>query len=295
MRSIRFSVEGEPVAGHLHLPRNVSSGLPGVVVAGPMTSVKEQVTGVYAAALAARGVAALAIDHRHFGESGGMPRQYERWDRKVDDLVVALDWLAAQPEVSSDRIGLAAVCLGSGYAAHAAARSPLARALGLVAGYFRDPEEMRRQDPESFDARVAQGSAARDLFLATGEVQTIPAASLTGDAAMTSADTVDYYTRRAAVANYTNAFAVMSREYFLPFDVQAAAPQLTLPVRMVHSENALSPAWARRFHDRLRGPKELIFTQSRGQTDFYDDQDLVAAAADLLADHFHITLQERRP
>jgi dienelactone hydrolase len=195
MRSIWFSVEGEPVAGHLHLPRSVSSGLPGVVVAGPMTSVKEQVTGVYATALAARGVAALAIDHRHFGASGGTPRQYERWDRKVDDLVVALDWLAAQPEISRDRIGLAAVCLGSGYAAYAAARSLLVRALGMVAGYFRDPEEMRRQDPKSFDARLAQGSAARDLFLATGEVQTIPAASLTGDAAMTSADTVDFRRR----------------------------------------------------------------------------------------------------
>ena len=51
-----------------------------------MTSVKEQVTGVYAAAFAVRGIAALAIDHRHYGESGGQPRQYEYSAHKIEDL-----------------------------------------------------------------------------------------------------------------------------------------------------------------------------------------------------------------
>lgn len=287
---IRFSVEGATLVGDLYLPAHGNGAHPAVVVAGPMTSVKEQVTGVYAEALAAQGLAALAIDHRHFGESDGLPRQYERWDRKLADLVAALDWLSGQPGIAADRIGLAGVCLGSGYAAHAATRSARVRALGCVAGYYRDPAEMRAKDTAGFDARVQQGRLARQAYEATGEVQMIPAASLTGDAGMTSADTVDYYTRRAAVPNYRNALAVMSREHFLPFDVQAAAPTLTLPVRMVHSENALSPSWARRFHDGLAGPKELIWLSSRGQTDFYDDPGLVAQSAGLLAEHFHAVL-----
>lgn len=284
---VAFDVAGDIVVGHLYLPHSRGGPVAGLVVAGPMTSVKEQVTGIYAAALAARGFAALALDHRHFGESGGLPRQYERWDRKVEDLSAGVNFLRAYSGVDADRIGLAAVCLGSGYAAHAALLNPAVRALGLVAGYYRDPAEMQAKDPQGFAAKVEQGIAARLAFQAGEAAALIPAASLTGDAAMTSADTVDYYTRRAAVANYTNAFAVMSREWFLPFDVQAASPDLTIPVCMVHSEQALSPHWARRFYARLGRPRDLIWLTSRGQTDFYDDPALVGPVSAHLAQHFN--------
>ena len=284
-----FESGGHRVVGRLH--RNARSGAsgPAVVVVGPMTSVKEQVTGTYARALASLGISALAFDHRHFGESGGEPRQYERWDRKVEDIVAALETLATLPEIDAARIGLVGVCLGAGYAAHAATRSGLVRAVGAVAGYYRNPTELRAKDPTSFDGKVAQGIAARLQYEKTGITLTIPAASLTGDAAMTSADTVDYYTRRCAVSNYRNEFAVMSREWFLPFDVQAAADALRVPVRMVHSEQALSPDWARLFHSRLRNG-ELIWTSSKGQTDFYDDSPLVERAAALLVEHFQTYL-----
>jgi uncharacterized protein len=54
---------------------------------------------------------------------------------------------------------------------------------------------------------------------------------------MQTQDTYDYYTRRAAVPNYINAFAIMSREVFLPFDVLSTASALTMPVTVVHSKN----------------------------------------------------------
>jgi hypothetical protein len=104
-----------------------------------------------------------------------------------------------------------------------------------------------------------------------------------GDAAMQTADTVDDYTRRAAAPNSVNAVAVMSREHFPPFDVKAAAPRLAAPVMMVHSDRALSPHWARRFHDRLGVPKARARVESRGQTDFYDDPALIEPSAGSLA------------
>ena len=284
-RSLRFEVEGAEVVGALHLPPGPGPH-PAVIVGGPMTSVKEQVSGVHAAALARRGIAALAIDPRGFGESGGAPRQYEHAGRKIADLRAALEALAAQPGVDPLRLGAAGVCLGAGYAAHAAALEPRVRAFAAVAGYFRDPAELRAQDPSAFDGRVAQGRAARLRFEETGEVLLIPAAALHGDAGMQSVDTVDYYTRRAAVPGYTNALAVMSREHFLPFDVQAAAPLLRAPTLLVHSENALSPRWARRFFDAIPAEKELVWVESRGQTDFYDDLALVEPTSDRLAAWF---------
>jgi len=282
---LQFEVEGDVVVGDLYLPEGEGPHA-AVIVGGPMTSVKEQVTGVYARALAERGLAALAIDHRHYGESGGEPRQYEHHAHKVRDLRAAVGALAGHDAVDAERVGAVGVCLGTGYVLWAALDEPRVKAVGGVAGYYRDVPEMRARDPEGFQAKVDQGIAARAHYEATGEVITIPAVALEGDAAMTMKDTFDYYgTPRAGVPNYKNAFAVMSREHFLPFDVQSAAPRVRVPVTMIHAEKALSPAWARRFYDTLTAPKQIHWLQSQGQVDFYDDPRLVGQASDLLAEH----------
>lgn len=287
---LQFEVEGDVVIGDLYLPEWAGPH-PAVIVGGPMTSVKEQVTGVYARALAERGFAAVALDHRHYGESGGQPRQYEHHAHKIADLRAGIEVLARHEAIDAERLGAVGICLGVGYAMWSSVDNPRIKAAGGVAGYYRDVTEMRSRDPEGFRAKVDQGVAARERYEATGEVITIPAVALEGDAAMTTKDTFDYYgTPRAGVPNYKNAFAVMSREHFLPFDVQSAAPRLRVPVTMIHSEKALSPAWARRFYDALKTPRQLHWLESSGQTDFYDDPRLVGQASDLLAAHLRAEL-----
>lgn len=292
-RRVFLEIAGEPIVGDLYLPAGQGPH-PAMVVGGPMTSVKEQVTGVYAAALAVRGYAALAIDHRHYGESGAEPRQYERYDRKIEDLRGALAWLSEQSEIDSGRLGMVGVCLGCGYVSHAAVDNPLVRALGLVAGYYRHPSEMRARDPEGFDAKIAQGREAREAFEKDGVCAMVPAAALDGDAAMMLPDTFDYYaTPRAGVPNYRNEFAVMSREYFVPFDVQVAAQSLTQPVAMVHADKALSSHWARRFFEMLPGAKSIDWLDSPCQVDFYDQPYLVNAATDLIVTNFDKVFADR--
>ncbi|MEM7493299.1 MAG: alpha/beta hydrolase [Pseudomonadota bacterium] len=292
-RRIEFDVSGDGVVGDLYLPEGLGPYL-AVIVGGPMTSVKEQVTGVYAKALSQRGIAALCLDHRHYGESEGEPRQYEYYPHKIEDLKAGLTALAEEPDIDARRIGVAGICLGAGYAVWASIDNPLVRSIGAVVGYYRDVPAIKANDAAGFQEKVDQGRAARELFEQTGEVPTVPAAALEGDAAMTLQSTYDYYaTPRAGVPNYTNAFAVMSREYFLQFDVQSAAPKVHVPVVMVHSENALSPNWAKSFYDNLPGPKDLHWIDGPNQTAFYDAPDLVSEAADLLAAHFHRTLKLR--
>lgn len=278
MKRIEFDLNGDRLVGHLHVPDGEGPH-PAVVTGGPMTSVKEQVTGTYAAALAQRGIAAFAIDHRHYGESGGTPRQYENCHHKIADLQSALAVLALQPDVDSSRLGAVGICLGAGYLAHAIRHAPQVKAFVAVAGYYRDVADMTAANPIGFAEKVAQGRAAREHYEATGEVETIPAAALTGDAAMTLQSTFDYYTKRAAHPNYVNAFAVMSREHFLPFDVQCTAPGISMPFLMLHGPNALNPIWADRFFADVPGVKTRETLQSGGQTDIYDDPDIVARAA----------------
>ena len=66
-----FTSDGDRLIGVLHLP--AEQPVAAVVTTGPLTSVKEQATGNYAQALAQRGFAALAFDHRTFGQSEGEP------------------------------------------------------------------------------------------------------------------------------------------------------------------------------------------------------------------------------
>ena len=134
---------------------------PAVITGGPMTSVKEQVTGVYAAALARNGVAALAIDHRHYGESDGEPRQYEYYPHKIADLRAALDALSEQPEIDANRLGAVGVCLGCGYLAHAIYERPQVKAFVAIAGYYRDVPTMRAADRDDFEAKIAEVTLIR--------------------------------------------------------------------------------------------------------------------------------------
>jgi dienelactone hydrolase len=69
-RRVTLPSAGETLTGLLFTPQGPASGrVPAVVIAGGQTCVKEQLAGVYAERLAARGYAALAFDFRGFGES----------------------------------------------------------------------------------------------------------------------------------------------------------------------------------------------------------------------------------
>lgn len=281
--TISFTIENHRLIGDLYLPESNDYPVPAVIVGGPMTSVKEQVTGVYAKALSERGIAALAIDHRHYGESKGQPRQYEYYQHKIEDLSEAVNYLSQRDDIDGDQIGAVGICLGAGYIAWTAVNNPKIKWVGAIAGYYRDVAQMQQKDPSGFNSKVEQGIAARQHYQTTGEVLTIPAVSLEGEAAMTTPELYDYYgTSRAGVPNYTNQFAIMSREHFLTFDVQSAAPKLNIPVTMVHSQKAISPHWAEKFYQALPGQKKIKWIKSQGQVDFYDDPYLIKTALDFI-------------
>src|SRR5262245_15754992 len=75
---VRFRSGGLELAGHLYRPREAKekTSTPGVVLAGPISSVKEQTVPHYAERLADAGYTALTFDSRSFGESGGEPRAH---------------------------------------------------------------------------------------------------------------------------------------------------------------------------------------------------------------------------
>jgi uncharacterized protein len=292
MRRVTFDSEGETLVGTLFVPAG-DGRRPALVVDGPLTSVKEQAQGHYARAMAERGFVALSFDHRYFGESGGQPRQYESPPKKIEDVRNAVAFLGTLPEVDAARIGAVGVCAGGGYLAGAVAREPRIRAWGAVAGFFHDAGKQREwMGAAAFDEAIESARAARTRWQETGVLETIPAVGKgDGPVAMPLAEAYEYYgTSRGAVPNYVNGFAVLSREHTLPYDAQEAAPRIQVPTMLIHSEKALMPALARKFFDALGGPKVIHWVESQGQIDFYDDPQLIAPAAERLAEHFRAHL-----
>jgi uncharacterized protein len=289
-RRIAFTCGGENLVGLFWLPEGPSPH-PALIFEGPLTSVKEQVTGHYARAMARRGFLTLSFDHRHFGESGGEPRQFESPPRKVEDLRAAVAYLGSLPEVDAARIGAVGVCAGAGYLARAVAEEPRIRAWGAVAGFFHDAGKQREwMGEEAYASALERARKARAAFEAGAEVETIPAVG-EGDVAMPLKEAFEYYgTPRGAVANYRNSFAVLSREETLPWDAQGAAARIDQPTLVIHSEKALAPALARNFFANLSGPKEEAWVTSKGQIDFYDDPAITEPAAERLAEHFRMHL-----
>jgi fermentation-respiration switch protein FrsA (DUF1100 family) len=285
-----FRSGSDQLVGVLYLPIEQPSAA--VVTTGPLTSVKEQATGAYARALAERGFAALAFDHRTFGQSEGEPRQFEHPEGKARDISAAVTALGTDHRTNDLPIAAVGICAGGGYMARAVADDQRIFAFAGVAGVYPDAAAFAASSPDEYRRAIDRGLAAEKRWQDTGTAESIPAVAPDGgDVAMPLREAYDYYgTPRGAVQNYTNRFAVQSFAYTTPFDAQEATVRIRVPFLLVHSERALAPPLARRFYGSISGRKLELWLESRGQIDFYDDPRLINPAADAIADHFATAL-----
>jgi dienelactone hydrolase len=288
---VTFTSGGERIVGTLFRPEGVSGPLPGVVVAGSWTTVKEQMAELYARELAARGFAALAFDFRNWGESGGQVRDYESPAMKIADIKEAAAFLARQPGVRPGGVGGLGVCASAGYMAHAVADGSDIRSFGTVANWLHDTNSARTLYGERYDRFLGQGRQAKAKFDRSGEVDYVPAFSQTDPNAAMQMDQPGYYgdPARGAVRQWPNRFAVMSWPEWLTFDALAPAERIRVPTLMIHSDQSALPDNARKFHAALKGPKALYWMQGM-HLDFYDRAPLVAESMDVMATHFQRTL-----
>lgn len=280
-RTIRFTRGDAALEGLLFLPRNAQGPLPAIVVTGAWTTVKEQMAGTYARALAERGFAAMVFDFSGWGESSGTPRFREDPAAKTADIHAAIDALAARPEVDAERVFGLGVCASAGYMAAAAADHGKVRKLALVAPWLHDPAIAQEiyGGAEAAAALIAAGRAAEQT------PTSIVAASTSDEGALMFG--APYYTEsdRGLIDAYDNRFDVASWEPWLTYDAQAAADRLSVPTLVVCSEGAALPAGAHAFVERTKAPVTEQWLPDVNQFDFYDRADVVTKAVDAVAAH----------
>ena len=287
MQTVQFDSEGDRLVGHLFLPPNFddSRQYPAVVVTGSWTSVKEQMPDEYASLLAKDGFVTLTFDFRGWGESGGSPRQYESYERKITDIRNAATYLLAHPNTSEELAGLG-VCASSGYMVHAVAQDDRFRKLTLIAPWLHTPGmtyALYDSRPDGGrDGLLERGRLAREAFEADGTVTYDQAVSeLNPLAAMyVPGGAFPYYLNPALGAGpyYANRWAVMSWEPWLTFDAVSAAGGIDVPVHIVHSEQGAVPQGAKDFIAELPGKPEVVWLNDYNQSQLYCMPEAVHAA-----------------
>ena len=279
--AVSFSSNGVTLKGILYKPDGAADVVPGVIVTGAWTTVKEQMPGTYARELAARGFAALAFDFTGWGESGGTPRFVENPAVKTEDIKAAARYMASRGDIG-DLSGLG-ICASSGYMAEAVADDARFEKLALVAPWLHDP---------AMAEGIYGGAETAAGLIAASEADdaariVLPGASATDENAVMYQ--APYYTEedRGLIPAYDNKFSVLSWKPWLTYDAQASADRLTKPTLMVGSASIALPAGAAAYEARTSAPLEKLWLgDDVTQFDFYDRVDAVKASADAVADFF---------
>lgn len=282
---ITFAADGIELAGDLRVPAGARGPLPALVLTGPFTGVRDQVTGLYAERLTGEGYVTLAFDHRNWGESRGTPRRHEDPQGKLHDLRAAVSLLRSRPEVDGERIGAVGICLGGGYALKFAAFDPRVKVFAGIAGAYNNPYAMRAgMDYQAALAALGEVLERQDRG---GPVEYLPAVAEEGEAAMPGDEPWAYYgTGRAASATWRNEVTRASVRELITMDNMMGADFLSpKPALIVHGvvDRFCSPEGAEEAFRRLDEPKRLVWLDARRHIDLYDAEPYVSQAVEATA------------
>jgi hypothetical protein len=140
-RAVEFYSQGAVVRGEFLSP-DAAGKHPALVFCHGFGGIRQMFLNDFARYFADAGYACLTFDYRGFGDSEGergrlMPLE------QVQDILNAVTFTAAQPEVDEDRIGLYGISFGGGNAVYAAGIDPRVRAAITVVGFGDGARWMR--------------------------------------------------------------------------------------------------------------------------------------------------------
>ncbi|MBW1616348.1 MAG: alpha/beta hydrolase [Deltaproteobacteria bacterium] len=276
--------------GNLYLPKSYKKGdkLSAILVIGPKGAVKEQTQGIYAKKLSENGFITLAIDHRTYGESEGLPRHYENPYMKVEDGKNAVSYIASLDIVDKNKISILGVCNGGGFGLAVALYDGRVKSYASVSGLFDLRSQIINGKPEGKNnlANIMKQSAdARQKYFETAEVEYIPQMPPADkNSNQLRKEAAEYYlTPRGKVPNWgENKMAVMSRDTRRSFDITDQIQLLPVPYLAIAGSKALTFGLSKTAYDRAKEPKELFEIKEATHMDLYDIDKYVNQAVNKL-------------
>ena len=298
---VHFQSEGLKVVGNLFRPQNSKEeevSLPAILVAGAMTGVKEQVAGQYAERIAKDGYVTLVLDHRHFGESEGEPRQHEDPAKKLEDFKNAISFISSLKGIDRERIGACGISMGGGYMLQLAAFDRRIKAVSIVASGLNLADTLLEiLGKEGFVNFLKEFNNARQRHYDTGEVQYIPAVATDNKpAAMIGDEPFEYYgTSRAWSPGWVNRYTTESIENLMSYNAIPYARHVSpTPLLIVHGKNDkyCLPKFAQEVYDLADEPKEILWLDTSNHIDLYDNEKYVGPAISKIVEWFNKYLRQ---
>lgn len=290
--TVRFNSANLTLAGHLYRPPGLpeTDRTPGIVMCGPISSVKEQTLPHYAERFSEAGYTVLTFDTRSFGESEGEPRCHYDPYQVIEDYTNAVSYMLTRDDIDANRVAVVGVCMGGSYAVSTGARNKHLRAVVSIAGGYNIGGSY--QQSMGIDGLASYLARVNDLVIdqyRTGKVQYIPtvAHSLSDQipvAAMPIEEAYSYYTRthNADAPNWENRMTAASLQPFFSYNGIAHAPLVApTPLMIIHGnkDTALLPEYAQQAYEAAIGPKELIWIDTHNHIELYDQNPYVSEAS----------------
>ena len=298
---VHFQSEGLKVVGTLFRPQNSKEeevSLPAILVAGAMSGVKEQVAGQYAERIAKDGYVTLVLDHRHFGESEGEPRQHEDPAKKLEDFKNAISFISSLKGIDRERIGACGISMGGGYMLQLAAFDRRIKSVSIVASGLNLADTLLEiLGKEGFVNFLKEFNNARQRHYDTGEVQYIPAVATDNKpAAMIGDEPFEYYgTSRAWRPGWVNRYTTESIENLMSYNAIPYARHVSpTPLLIIHGKNDkyCLPKFAQEVYDLADEPKEILWLDTSNHIDLYDNEKYVGPAISKIVEWFNKYLRQ---
>jgi pimeloyl-ACP methyl ester carboxylesterase len=261
---------------------------PVIVMAHGLGGIRQMRLDAYAERFAAAGYACLVFDYRHFGASGGEPRQLLDIKLQLADWVAAIAYARSRADLDPARVVLWGTSFGGGHVIVAAARDGNVAATISQCPFTDGLASVLAMDPRTSVKVTAR--AVRDLIAAgLGRPPVmVPTAGPPGSAAlMTAPDAVPGYlglvddeARAAGFGNQVAARVVLNIVRHRP---GRKAKKVRCPILFAVCEtDSVAPAKATLRHART-APRGEIRLYPEGHFDIYVGEPFERVVADQLA------------
>lgn len=180
---VTFRSGGEDCAAYLYRPTDAIGDVPCVVMAHGFSTTRDDRLPAYAERFVAAGCAVLLFDYRHFGASGGRPRQLLQVRRQQADYQAAISYARSLDGIDPSRIVLWGTSLSGGHVIAVAATDPRTAAV-ISQAPFADGLSATVRVPPFTLLRLAAAGVRDAAGAALGRPpHLLPAVAASGDTA----------------------------------------------------------------------------------------------------------------
>lgn len=273
-KPVFFYSEGVRLAGDIYLPADLVAGeqRAGIVLCHGYTGVRNIYLPDNARVLAEAGYVVLNFDYKGWGDTEGPKTRLAPYSR-VADVMAALSFLGARPEVDASRLGLYGTSYGGATVVWTAAIDPRVTCVVSVVGIGNGARWMRSvRRPDEYHDLLAQAEADRVRRAETGRSEFVDRGRiLLADRQSAEIGAKARTGNPAAVTEVPLEFVDDTLAFNPEWVVDRIAPRPALFIT-TDDDRLVPPAESEALYARAGEPKKLVVLKGFGHYQVYEGE-----------------------